>query len=142
MAGFWGTRVGARIQARIAEACRAAERAGALVRRGPFLWPPQGRVEARSRAAARMAADRIAPEEYQAAVRAVLAGGHGFSRPQLTTEVRAVLGFARTGALLDEAITAAIDALVAAGELGESSVGLRLRAGTAPAAAGARHVGL
>jgi hypothetical protein len=99
VAGFWGTRVGARIQARIAEACRAAERDGAVVRRGTFLWRPGAEVRPRSRAAARMAADRIAAEEYAATVRAVLATGHGFSRPQLTTEVRAVLGFSRTGAL-------------------------------------------
>jgi hypothetical protein len=74
-----------------------------------------------------MAADRIAAEEYAATVRAVLATGHGFSRPQLTTEVRAVLGFSRTGALLDEAIGAAVDGMIADGHVGESSGGLRLR---------------
>jgi hypothetical protein len=57
----------------------------------------------------------------------VLAGGHGFARGQLTTEVRSVLGFSRTGAALDEAIGAAIDALLASGALGEGSAGLRLR---------------
>ena len=86
----------------------------------------------RSRATARMAADRIAPEEYEAAMRAVLAGGTGLSRSQLTSEVRAVLGFARTGAALDEAIGAAVDAMVASGELGEGSAGLRLRGAPAP----------
>jgi hypothetical protein len=133
VAGLWGTRVGARIQARIAEACQAAVRDGAAVRRDWFLWRPGAEVRPRSRATARMAADRIAIEEYAATVRAVLATGHGFSRPRLTTEVRAVLGFSRTGALLEEAIGAAIDAMIATGEVGESSVGLRLRTGAAAA---------
>ena len=57
----------------------------------------------------------------------MLAGGHAFSRAQLTTEVRAMLGYARTGAALDEAIGAALDALLAAGVVGEGSVGVRLR---------------
>jgi hypothetical protein len=133
VAGFWGTRVGARIQARIAEACQAAVRDGAVVRRASFLWSPGAVARPRSRSTVRMAADRIAAEEYAATVRAVLATGHGFSRPHLTTEVRAVLGFSRTGALLDEAIGGAVDALIANGEVGESSVGLRLRTGAASA---------
>lgn len=81
----------------------------------------------RSRAGTRIPADRIAPEEYASAVQMVLAGGHGFSRAQLTTEVRAVLGFSRTGAALDEAIGAAIGRLLADGVLGEASTGVRLR---------------
>jgi hypothetical protein len=152
VAGFWGTRVGVRIQARIAEACQAAVRDGAVVRRGSFLWSPGAVVRPRSRSTVRMAADRIAAEEYAATVRVVLATGHGFSRSHLTTEVRAVLGFSRTGALLDEAIGGAVDALIANGEVGESSVGLRLRTGAAsalgsdrpptayPAPPGDRHV--
>ena len=127
VAGMWGTRAGARIQARILEACGAAEREGVVRRRGAFLWDASDAAPPRSRAGLRMPAERIAPEEYQAAVRAVLAGGHGFARGQLTTEVRSVLGFARTGAALEEAIAAAVDAMLAVGELGEGSAGLRLR---------------
>jgi hypothetical protein len=127
VAGMWGTRAGARIQARILELCGAAEREGVVRRRGAFLWDASDAAPPRSRTGLRMPADRIAPEEFRAAVRAVLAGGHGFARGQLTTEVRSVLGFARTGAALDEAIGAAVDAMLAAGELGEGSAGLRLR---------------
>jgi hypothetical protein len=46
---------------------------------------------------------------------------------QLTNEVRAVFGFSRTGAMLDEAIGSAITLLLQEGKLGEASPGLRLR---------------
>ena len=72
-------------------------------------------------------AERIAPEEYRAAVIMVLERGGGFARPALVTEVRSVLGFARTGATLDEAIGSVLDAMLADGVLGEGSTGVRLR---------------
>jgi very-short-patch-repair endonuclease len=125
--GMWGTRAGARIQARILEACRAAVRDGAIRKQGEFYWSLSDAVSVRSRSGMRIPADRIAPQEYEAALLAVLAGGHGFSRPQLTTEVRSVLGFGRTGAALDEAINGAVDRLLAAGKVGEASTGVRLR---------------
>lgn len=125
---MWGTRAGSRIQARVLEACRAVESQGRIRFQGAFCWSDSDAAIVRSRAAIRMTADRIAPEEYAAALMAVLAGGHGFSRPQLTTEVRAVLGFGRTGAALDEAIGDTIDRLLATGVLGESSTGVRKRA--------------
>jgi very-short-patch-repair endonuclease len=131
-AGAWGSRVGSRIQARILDACRAAERVGMVRRRDAFLWGSDDRVVVRSRASIRTPADRIAPEEYAAALRAVLAGGHAFTRAQLTSEVRAMLGYARTGAALDEAIGAALDGLLAAGVAGEGSAGVRLRHAGAP----------
>ena len=127
VAGMWGNRAGSRIQARILDVARAAERDGIVRRRGQFFWGARDDVAPRSHAHHRVPAERIAPEEYQAAIRAVLADGHGFDRGQLTSEVRSVLGFARTGAALDEAIGAAIDALLASEILGEASVGLRLR---------------
>jgi very-short-patch-repair endonuclease len=133
VAGAWGSRVGSRIQARILQACRAAERTGLVRRRGAFLWGTADDVAVRSRASVRTPADRIAPEEYAAAIRLVLASGHAFSRAQLTTEVRALLGYARTGAALDEAIGAALDGLLAGGVVGEGSAGVRLRQAGAPA---------
>ncbi|HEV2149975.1 MAG TPA: DUF3320 domain-containing protein, partial [Longimicrobiaceae bacterium] len=127
--GMWGTRAGARIQAWIGEACSAAERARRVERRGEFFWSPAagGTCVPRSRAGTRIPADRVAPEEYRAAVLAVLAGGHSFTREQLTTEVRSVLGYGRTGAALDEAVSAAVTALLREGRLGEASTGVRLR---------------
>ncbi len=109
VAGLWGTRLGSRVQARIQEACEAAERGGALQRRGDFYWSPEGTCRLRSRSGTRIPANRIAPEEHEAAVLAVLGTGFGFSRPQLIQEARSVLGFSRTGPHLDEAMGAAID---------------------------------
>ena len=127
VAGMWDTRAGTRIQARILEACALAERQRVVERRGDFLWHPGREAAVRSRAGTRIPAERIAPEEYRAAVTMVLQGGRGFARPALVTEVRSVLGFARTGAALDEAIGLVLDAMLAEGVLGEGSTGVRLR---------------
>ncbi|HLM47396.1 MAG TPA: hypothetical protein VK458_26250, partial [Myxococcaceae bacterium] len=64
---------------------------------------------------------------YRAAVLAILAQGHAFGPAQLVSEVRSLLGYSRTGAVLDEAITSAIAALLRDGEVGEASTGIRLR---------------
>jgi very-short-patch-repair endonuclease len=127
VAGMWDTRAGTRIQARIVEACALAERQRLVERRGDFVWHPGRPAVARSRAGTRMTAERIAPEEYRAAVMMVLESGHGFMRPALVMEVRSVLGFGRTSAALDEAIGAVVDAMLAEGTLGEGSTGVRLR---------------
>jgi very-short-patch-repair endonuclease len=122
VAAMWDSRVGSRIQARLREASRLTERDKLIRRRGPFYWGTADTCAVRSRAGTRIPADRIAPEEYREAVLAVLASGHGFSRSQLTNEVRAMLGFSRTGAALDEAIGTAIDGLRVEGRLGEASM--------------------
>jgi len=127
VAGMWDTRVGTRIQARITDACALAERQHLIERRGDFLWHPGREVVVRSRAGTRMPAERIAPEEYRAAVMMVLGSGRGFARPALVTEVRSVLGFARTSAALDEAIVSVLDAMLVEGVLGDGSTGVRLR---------------
>jgi hypothetical protein len=127
VAGMWDTRAGTRIQARIVDACALAERQHLVERRGEFVWQPGRPAVARSRAGTRMPAERIALEEYRAAVMMVLESGHGFTRPSLVTEVRSVLGFGRTSAALDEAVGAVLDAMLAEGMLGEGSTGVRLR---------------
>jgi very-short-patch-repair endonuclease len=127
IAAFWGTRAGSRIRARIREACSAANRSQVIQSRGEFYWNASGSCHVRTRAGTRIPAERVAPEEYQQAVLAVLGTGHGFSRSQLTTEVRAVFGFNRTGAALDEAIGEAIDLLLVQQKIGEASIGIRLR---------------
>ena len=127
VAGMWDTRAGTRIQSRIVEACALAERQHLVERRGEFLWNPGRDVVVRSRAGTRIPAERIAPEEYRAAVIAVLGGGRAFLRPALVNEARALLGFARTGPALDDAIGATVAALLAEGVLGEGSTGVRLR---------------
>jgi hypothetical protein len=127
VAGMWGSRPGSRIQARIREAAQSAERDRLVRRRGQFYWNSADRVVVRSRAGTKIPADRIAAEEYEEAILTILGSGHGFTRPQLTSEVRSLLGFGRTGAALDEAVNAAVDRLLATGRLGEASTGIRLR---------------
>ena len=48
-------------------------------------------------------------------------------RPTLTAEVRSVLGYSRTGAIIEEAVSDAISRLLASGRLGEGSAGLTAR---------------
>ena len=127
VAGFWGSRLGSRITARLKEVLSAETRAGHFRRRGEFFWGASDEVQVRSRAGTRMPAERVPPEEYQAAIRLVLADGHGLSRQQLLVEVRSVLGYGRMGPALEEAISAAIELLLASGVLGEGSAGFRLR---------------
>jgi very-short-patch-repair endonuclease len=127
VAAMWDTRAGTRIQSRIVDACALAERQHLIERRGEFLWNPGHETTVRSRAGTRISAERIAPEEFHAAVRLVLDGGRAFARPALINEVRALLGFSRTGAALDEAIGNVVSAMLSEGVLGEGSTGLRLR---------------
>ena len=127
VAAMWDTRAGTRIQSRILDACTLAERQRVVERRGEFLWEPGRDVVVRSRAGTRSLAERIAPEEYRAAVMMALDHGRSFARPALVNEVRSVLGFSRTGASLDEAIGAVLDGMLADGVLGEGSTGIRRR---------------
>ena len=121
----WG--VGAVAMLEGGTAIGVAEASRSIVRRGPFLWKATRDWQVRSRASVKIPAERIAPEEYRHAILMVLEGGHAFPRAQLTNEVRAVLGFARTGAALDEAIGGAIDHLLREGTIGEGSGGIRMR---------------
>jgi len=127
VAAMWDTRAGTRIQSRIVEACALAERQHLIERRGEFLWNPGHDVIVRSRAGTRIPAERIAPEEYRSAVMAVLDGNRAFARPALVNEVRSLLGFARTGPSLEEAISTTVAAMLADGVLGEGSTGIRRR---------------
>ncbi|MFS8086120.1 MAG: DUF3320 domain-containing protein, partial [Acidobacteriota bacterium] len=129
VAGMWGQRLGPRIQSRITEACTAAESRGVINRRGEFYWSISApdKCSVRSRAGTKIPANRIAPEEYREAMTAILAKGHAFSRHQLVNEVRAVFGFSRTGAVLDEAINREVDFMLRDGKVGEASTGIRLR---------------
>jgi hypothetical protein len=62
-----------RISARLAEACNIALRQGTIERRGEFLWKAGRSCVAHSRSGTRIPADRVAPEEFEAAIRLVLA---------------------------------------------------------------------
>jgi hypothetical protein len=129
VAAMWGLRAGSRIQARILTACESAERGGITRRRGDFYWSASSdqKCPLRSRSGTKIPADRIADEEYQEAICAVLSEGHAFSLDHLTSEVRGVFGFSRTGAVLETAIKRVIEGLLREGRLGEGSTGIRLR---------------
>jgi very-short-patch-repair endonuclease len=129
VASLWGFKAAQRIQARILSACDYAQRGAVIHRRGDFYWSvsANGECKIRSRAGTRIPGDRIAPEEYEQAIFAILANGHTFSLTQLVNEVRSAFGFSRTGPVLDEAINAAIDRLTSEGKLGEGSTGIGLR---------------
>ena len=128
VASAWGVaRVGGRIAARIEQVCTAAARAGHLEQQDDFLFVPGQEIRVRSRAGTRIGAERIAPEEFRAAVIAVLRARGTLPRPELTAEVRSLLGYHRTGAKLEERIGSVIDALLADGAAGHASAGLCLR---------------
>jgi len=124
VAGLWDTRAGSRIQAKIREAFKSAERKRRVTRRGPFLWKADGTFVPRSRAGSGIPGDRIAPEEYVGFVQHVLADGQAMARAELIAAVRSAAGFDRTGAILEQAIGSVIDGLLLGGQLGEASSGL------------------
>ncbi|HEX2094131.1 MAG TPA: DUF3320 domain-containing protein, partial [Longimicrobiaceae bacterium] len=120
-------RVGPKMLRRVREVAEALAERGRVEVRGDFVHVPGRPIVVRSRAGTRIPAERIAPEEYREAVLAVLRTGNGIDRRALTNTVRGLFGFIRTGATLEAAIGAAIDALLAEEVLGEGSTGIRLR---------------
>ncbi|BCS35937.1 hypothetical protein TBR22_A51720 [Luteitalea sp. TBR-22] len=127
VAGYWEQRAGTRIRAHVLAACARAASKGAVERRGEFLWAPGSTCRPRDRSGSGIAADRIAPEEYEAAVRASLANGRVLRREALLAEARRRLGFERTGPTIAAALESAMDRLVSTATVGEGSEGYRLR---------------
>ena len=127
VAAMWGSRTGSRIRARVLDGCAAAGRESLLIQRGDFVYRPDGAVTVRSRANTRIPAEHVAPDEYRAAVQLILNTGHGFTRPELANEVRALLGFGRATEPLQQAVEAQISQLLSEGHVGEGSAGLTLR---------------
>ena len=127
VAGMWGTKAGSRIQSRIHDVASRPVAKGTVRRRGDFFWGNTDSCPVRSRTQTRIPTDRIAPEEFEQAILAVLAGRYNLPRPVLTTEVRSVLGYSRTGAIIEDAVSEAISRLLASGRLGETSTGLAAR---------------
>lgn len=129
VAALWGQRAGPRIQSRIREACGLAVKSSLIQQRGDFFWSlsTPSRLPVRSRLGTKIPANRVASEEYRQAITLILEQGHAFSRHELVKEVRAVFGFSRTGAILDEAINREVDFMLQSGKVGEGSMGIRLR---------------
>lgn len=127
---LWDTKAGSRIQSAIRAAVAVAQRAGRIQKKGPFLWRRDGSCQPRCRAHTDIPGDRIAPEEYTEAIALIVGSGFMVPRGELIAETRAVMGYSRTGVVLEAAIGSVIDALVLQGRLGEASSGLTLRTTT------------
>jgi hypothetical protein len=100
-------------------ALRAAERRGVV--RDQDFWAMPGDTDCvpRDRPNAPLPlrrADRIAPAEYQAAIRVVLKLAVGCDQDGLITEMARLLGFDRTGTDLQVAIRQQIEELCVRGE--------------------------
>jgi len=126
----WGQgRLGSRSTAHLRSVLETAARVGLVEVRDDFVYVPgtSETLAIRTRAGTGIPAERIPPEEYCLAIVAVLQRRVGIDRKTLTNSVRALFGFDRTGAKLEAAISAQIDALIQTQTLGEGSTGLRLR---------------
>jgi uncharacterized protein DUF3320 len=127
-ASAWGQRAGSRITAHLAEIVRLLHRENHIELRAEFIWKKGGELRIRSRVGTNIPAERIAPEEVQEAILMTLRTvQNGFTRQNLTNEVRALFGFNRTGAALKQVIDDAIEALLTRGVIGEGSAGIMLR---------------
>jgi very-short-patch-repair endonuclease len=130
VAAHWGNNiVGPSMLRRIRSVLTDLAHSEAVILRGDFVFGSGSvdNISVRSRAGTNIPADRIAPEEYRAAILMVLQAGDGVDRKTLTNTVRALFGFNRTGQTLETAIGAAIESLLAEQIVGEGSTGIRLR---------------
>ena len=125
---MWGVgRVGSRIAAKVMQGIHTAARRGAIELRGEFVWVPGQGCTVRSRSGTGISAERISPEEYQEAIVQTLREAGVLPRDELIAAVRSLLGFSRTGPVLEECIGRAIGVLLTAGRLGEGSGGITFR---------------
>ena len=93
-----------------------------------FIILPQKEIVVRTRAGTRIPAERIAPDEYRAAVLMILNNEEdGLDRRSLMSQVRALFGFSRTGQQLETSIDSAINKLLSDQIVGEASTGIKLR---------------
>jgi len=130
VAARWGYNVvGSGMMRRIRSVLEDDARTAKILLEGDFVFDSKSaeRVAVRSRAGTNIPADRIAPEEYRAAILLALQAGDGIDRKTLVNTVRALFGFSRTGPNLESAIGAAIEGLLADQTIGEGSTGIKLR---------------
>jgi len=91
-----------------------------------FLLDDSKQIPVRSRWNMRVPIERISHLEIEETIRLVLGDGHQFERNALINEVRAVLGYARSGPLIQERVGAVIDEMIAKRALGEGGIGIAL----------------
>lgn len=124
---FWNTKAGRRIVEKIKDTCINAWHSKKIIKKNDFLLIHQAKVLVRSRLGIKSDPERIFHKEYREAVLLVLNTGYTFSRKKLTDEVRGILGFGRTTAILEDLIGQAIDELLKSGVAGDASSGITLR---------------
>ncbi len=117
----WEARATARPREAFERALAGATASGDVVRRGDFLWPPGlTRPPVRWRgdeACPVTAAERIAMEELEEAIRITLASEFGATEEGLVTATCRRLGFRRTVAGPRTAVTSALSTLLSRGEV-------------------------
>ena len=110
---------------------RKAARKGAVASKEGFWFATERQIEKpRSRRDAALSLrkhDKIAPEEYQLAIRAALGESLSAERGELTALVARVLGFDRTGNGLESSISGEIDRMLKTGEILESGGRLEIK---------------
>lgn len=120
---------GNRVRENLLLSMAAAEKAGAISRRGPFLWPAgMGRAPLRDRSELQPSSRRveaICPEEMEEAVLRAVRESFGISADELPATARIPLGFRRTSEGMEAALLAAAQRLVERGAL--ESVGGQFR---------------
>jgi hypothetical protein len=130
VAALWGsTVVGQSMMRHIRTIAENKAKFNEIDFRGEFVFANNSvdNIPVRSRTGTNIPADRIAPEEYRAAIVMVLQTADGVDRRVLINNVRALLGFSRTGAQLEASIGAVIDQLLSEQIVGEGSTGIKLR---------------
>jgi hypothetical protein len=109
-------RAGSEVRRVVDRALREATRTGDVVRRGRFYWP-RGLERVEPRLAGPRSVDQIVPDELQDVVLLALRSAGPLPPVDLVRATSRALGFQRTGASLNAGITAAIEALAAAGRI-------------------------
>ena len=120
----WGLqRLGPRMQATVNQALRAAEKAGALVRRGDFLWPPDPafklsvRIPVPADPLTFRKLEHIPPEEIELAMVRLVHDGSGVEHDALLSETARVFGVKSLGSSVRRTLTAVLEDAVKRGAL-------------------------
>ncbi len=120
LAAAFGTRATARPREAFERGLAGLVATGRCARRGAFLWPSglaSAPVRWRGGDCPVVDPDLVAPEEWDAAVRATLAAEFGAPREGLVAATVRRLGFQRGGPRIKACVEASVDRLLASGEV-------------------------
>jgi len=120
IAEMFSTRTSARSREAFDRALSAAISAGRIARKGEFLWHKPSStplVRYRGNSCPVTRPELIAPEEFEQAIRLVLAAEFGLTHEALAASTARLMGFARSGANLRASIESAIARLIRRGDI-------------------------